>query len=111
VLASISRWVKADRTSSDPARDARPSEIYDFLRREVGRWMERGTARPPAVHGRRAPRDEELGTSSCGCSPGAHLDNQITHPRVQKPGLAFAGYYAYIKPGRVQIIGESETNT
>jgi|CXWL01.1.fsa_nt_gi HPr kinase/phosphorylase len=38
-----------------------------------------------------------------------HLDNRITHPRVQKPGLAFAGYYAYIKEGRVQIIGESET--
>jgi HPr kinase/phosphorylase len=38
----------------------------------------------------------------------SHLDNQITHPRVQKPGLAFAGYYEYIKPGRVQIIGESE---
>ena len=37
-----------------------------------------------------------------------HLDNTITHPRVQKPGLAFAGYYEYIKPGRVQIIGESE---
>lgn len=42
----------------------------------------------------------------CGES---HLDHQITHPRVQKPGLAFAGYYPYIKPGRVQIIGESET--
>lgn len=42
----------------------------------------------------------------CG---GAHLDNRITHPRVQKPGLAFAGYYPYIRPGRVQIIGESET--
>ncbi|HEY0781999.1 MAG TPA: HPr(Ser) kinase/phosphatase [Thermoanaerobaculia bacterium] len=39
----------------------------------------------------------------------SHLDNPITHPRVQKPGLAFAGYFAYIKPGRVQIIGESET--
>jgi len=38
-----------------------------------------------------------------------HLDNQILHPRVQKPGLAFAGYYEYIKPGRVQIVGESET--
>ena len=38
-----------------------------------------------------------------------HLERRITHPRVQKPGLAFAGYYAYIKPGRVQIIGESET--
>jgi len=38
-----------------------------------------------------------------------HLNNRITHPRVQKPGLAFAGYYDYIKPGRVQIVGESET--
>lgn len=37
-----------------------------------------------------------------------HLDNSITHPRVQKPGLAFAGYFDYIKPGRVQIVGESE---
>ena len=37
------------------------------------------------------------------------LDNRIENPRVQKPGLAFAGYYPYIKPGRVQIIGESET--
>ncbi len=37
------------------------------------------------------------------------LGRRITHPRVQKPGLAFAGYYDYIKPGRVQIVGESET--
>ncbi len=39
----------------------------------------------------------------------SHLDNRIVNPRVQKPGLAFAGYYAYVKPGRVQIVGESET--
>lgn len=39
----------------------------------------------------------------------AHLDNEIVNPRVQKPGLAFAGHYAYIRPGRVQIVGESET--
>jgi HPr kinase/phosphorylase len=37
------------------------------------------------------------------------LDRTILRPRVQKPGLAFAGHYEYIKPGRVQIIGESET--
>jgi HPr kinase/phosphorylase len=41
----------------------------------------------------------------CGES---RLDNRILNPRVQKPGLAFAGYYEYIKPGRVQIVGESE---
>jgi HPr kinase/phosphorylase len=45
-------------------------------------------------------------TVLCGES---RLDNRILNPRVQKPGLAFAGYYDYIKPGRVQIIGESET--
>jgi HPr kinase/phosphorylase len=37
------------------------------------------------------------------------LDRVIARPRVQKPGLAFAGYYEYVKPWRVQIIGESET--
>src|SRR5437773_8438244 len=37
------------------------------------------------------------------------LDRTILRPRVQKPGLAFAGYYEYIKPWRVQIIGEAET--
>ncbi len=41
-------------------------------------------------------------------SGSGHLDQRILNPRVQKPGLAFAGYYDYIKPGRVQIIGESE---
>ena len=39
-----------------------------------------------------------------------HLSNKIVNPRVQKPGLAFAGYYKYIRPGRVQIIGASENN-
>ena len=38
------------------------------------------------------------------------LDNKITNPRVQKPGLALAGYYPYIRPGRVQILGASETD-
>jgi HPr kinase/phosphorylase len=53
---------------------------------------------------------EELGYLRLTVLSGeSHLDNRITHPRVQKPGLAFAGYYPYIKPGRVQIIGESET--
>lgn len=42
----------------------------------------------------------------CGES---HLSNQIVNPRVQKPGLAFAGHYSYIRRGRVQIIGASET--
>jgi HPr kinase/phosphorylase len=37
-----------------------------------------------------------------------HLGRWITHPRVQKPGLALAGYLPYVKEGRVQILGSSE---
>src|SRR5437763_17137476 len=37
------------------------------------------------------------------------LDRTILRPRVQKPGLAFAGYFECIKPWREQLIGEAET--
>jgi HPr kinase/phosphorylase len=36
------------------------------------------------------------------------LSRQITNPRLQKPGLALAGFLEYVKPGRVQVIGYSE---
>jgi HPr kinase/phosphorylase len=37
------------------------------------------------------------------------LDSRkISNPRIQKPGLALAGYLPYVKPGRLQILGESE---
>jgi HPr kinase/phosphorylase len=36
------------------------------------------------------------------------VDNLITNPRIQKPGLALAGYLPYVKEGRLQILGESE---
>jgi HPr kinase/phosphorylase len=36
------------------------------------------------------------------------LDRPIDWPRVQKPGLAMAGYMEYVKPNRVQILGNSE---
>ncbi len=34
--------------------------------------------------------------------------NVITNPRIQKPGLALAGYFPYVKAGRLQIVGQSE---
>jgi HPr kinase/phosphorylase len=43
-------------------------------------------------------------------SGSGHLGNKICNPRVQKPGLAFAGFYQYIRPWRVQIVGQSETD-
>ncbi len=36
------------------------------------------------------------------------LDRPVDWPRVQKPGLAIAGYLAYVKPNRIQILGNSE---
>jgi HPr kinase/phosphorylase len=39
---------------------------------------------------------------------GGGLDKEIFLPRIQKPGLALAGFMEYIHPGRVQILGQSE---
>ncbi|MGC8915543.1 MAG: HPr(Ser) kinase/phosphatase [Thermoanaerobaculum sp.] len=36
------------------------------------------------------------------------LDRRIVSPRLQKPGLALAGFVASLRPGRVQVIGASE---
>lgn len=33
---------------------------------------------------------------------------KIAWGRIQRPGLALAGFVAFIKPGRIQILGESE---
>jgi HPr kinase/phosphorylase len=36
------------------------------------------------------------------------LSRPLTGWRIQRPGLAIAGFLPYIKPGRIQILGESE---
>lgn len=36
------------------------------------------------------------------------LKKRITHPQVQKMGLAMAGFTRFINPGRLQVIGNSE---
>ncbi len=38
----------------------------------------------------------------------AGVGQEITVPRIQKPGLSLAGFVEYIHPGRVQILGQSE---
>jgi len=38
------------------------------------------------------------------------LDRIIEHPRVQKPGIALAGYIDSIRPNRVQVLGKTEIN-
>jgi HPr kinase/phosphorylase len=38
------------------------------------------------------------------------MGNEIRSPRIQKLGLALAGFAGYIHPGRVQVLGASEMN-
>lgn len=38
------------------------------------------------------------------------LENVIDRPRIQKPGLALAGFLEYVHPGRVQVLGKSEAS-
>jgi HPr kinase/phosphorylase len=38
----------------------------------------------------------------------AGLAREVTNPRLQKPGLALAGFLASVKPGRVHVLGSSE---
>ncbi len=52
---------------------------------------------------RLASLDLEVAAGSSGLA-----NRLITNPRIQKPGLALAGYLEYVKPGRLQILGESE---
>ena len=39
---------------------------------------------------------------------GEGLENRITSPRIQKLGLAFAGYTGYLQEGRLQLVGRTE---
>jgi HPr kinase/phosphorylase len=36
------------------------------------------------------------------------LAREVANPRLQKPGLALAGFLASVKPGRVHVLGSSE---
>src|ERR1051325_7794623 len=52
-----------------------------------------------------APTDLEL---SVLAGRGGVESRRITLPRIQKLGLALAGFTHYIHPGRLQIVGQSE---
>jgi HPr kinase/phosphorylase len=43
-------------------------------------------------------------------SGGDGIDNVVDRARIQKPGLALAGFLEHIHPGRVQVLGKSETS-
>ena len=56
----------------------------------------------------RSPLLEDLGLRTVAGESG--FSRPISWGRIQRPGLAFAGFLAFIKPGRIQILGESELN-
>lgn len=49
---------------------------------------------------------EDLGLVLISGAEG--LENVVNRARIQKPGLALAGFLEYIHPGRIQILGKSE---
>ncbi len=53
------------------------------------------------------PRIAPLGLEVIAGSSGLS-ERRIANPRIQKPGLALAGYLPYVKAGRLQILGVSE---
>ncbi len=64
---------------------------------------------PPIPVGRllREPRLAPLKLQITAGQDGLE-SREIFNPRIQKPGLALAGYLPYVKTGRLQILGESE---
>jgi HPr kinase/phosphorylase len=53
-------------------------------------------------------RPEALGLPLELVAGASGLDRRITSPHIQKTGLALAGFDAYLSPGRILILGESE---
>ena len=63
----------------------------------------------PAMAVRELLADEAAESLGLVLVAGAEgLDNVVDRARIQKPGLALAGFLEYIHPGRIQILGKSE---
>lgn len=54
----------------------------------------------------RSPALADLGLRVLAGESG--FSRTISWGRIQRPGLALAGFLPYIKPGRIQVLGESE---
>ena len=62
----------------------------------------------PKIRVRDLLLDDAAGLGLTLLGGAAGIEKEITVPRIQKPGLALAGFIEYIHPGRVQILGQSE---
>jgi len=52
--------------------------------------------------------EEEAGLDLELLAGAGGLTNQVTVPRIQKPGLALAGYSINLHPDRIQVLGSTE---
>jgi HPr kinase/phosphorylase len=68
------------------------------------------TTKPTALTAEilRSPTLEDLELKVVAGESG--FSRPVSWGRIQRPGLALAGFLPYIKPGRIQILGESELN-
>jgi len=64
----------------------------------------------PVIRIRQLLSEEAANLALCLRAGAKGLDKEIFIPRIQKPGLALAGFMEYIHSGRVQILGQSEIN-
>lgn len=66
------------------------------------------TSPSPALTARALLEDPEIAPLVRIVAAEAGLERPITHPRIQKSGLALAGHRVGVVPSRVQILGETE---
>ncbi len=62
----------------------------------------------PTISVRQLLDDPALELSIKVVAGAAGLDREITHPRIQKSGLAMVGHLHGIVPTRIQVLGETE---
>ena len=65
---------------------------------------------PEPIHVERLLMERQLASLKLEVVAGAEglAKLRISNPRIQKPDLALAGFLPSVKPGRLQILGESE---
>lgn len=69
------------------------------------------TGRPDGVPVERILQDPRLSHLGLRVVSGrGGLGRMVLNPRLQKPGLALAGFLASVKPGRVQVLGSGEAD-
>jgi HPr kinase/phosphorylase len=52
--------------------------------------------------------DAEYGLNLTLLAGGQGLKNRVFSSRIQKPGLALAGYTRHLHPARIQVLGNTE---